>query len=69
VPNIDQVLKPLTPEEQFPKTEQKIGGFRAGKGTVRACLAFVKRHLTVYAQILCYEDPEPVEGLRKAFRR
>jgi len=37
-------------EEQFPKTEQKIGGFKAAKGT-----------------ILCYEDPEPVEGLRKAF--
>jgi len=45
-----EVLKPLTPEEQFPKTEQKIGGFKAAKGT-----------------ILCYEDPEPVEGLRKAF--
>lgn len=29
-----EVLKPLTPEEQFPKTEQKIAGFRAGKGTV-----------------------------------
>jgi hypothetical protein len=28
------VLKPLTPEEQFSKTEQKIGGFKAGYGTV-----------------------------------
>ncbi|CAN9082828.1 unnamed protein product [Alternaria alternata] len=45
-----EVLKPLTPEDQFPKTEQKVKGFGAAKGT-----------------ILCYEDPEPVEGLRKAF--
>jgi predicted oxidoreductase (fatty acid repression mutant protein) len=29
-----EVLKPLTPEEQFPKTEQKIAGFKAGYGTV-----------------------------------
>jgi hypothetical protein len=29
-----EVLKPLTPEEQFPSTEQKIGGFKAAKGTV-----------------------------------
>jgi hypothetical protein len=29
-----EVLKPLTPEENFPQTEQKIGGFRAAKGTV-----------------------------------
>jgi hypothetical protein len=32
-----EVLKPLTPEEQFPKTEQKINGFKAAKGTVSAC--------------------------------
>jgi hypothetical protein len=31
-----EVLKPMVPEEQFPKTEQKIGGFRAGYGTVSA---------------------------------
>lgn len=29
-----EVLKPLTPEEQFPKTEQKIQGFKAAYGTV-----------------------------------
>jgi predicted oxidoreductase (fatty acid repression mutant protein) len=29
-----EVLKPLTPEEQFPKTEQKINGFKAAYGTV-----------------------------------
>lgn len=29
-----EALKPLTPEEQFPKTEQKIGGFKAAYGTV-----------------------------------
>ncbi|OAK99335.1 Nitroreductase [Phaeosphaeriaceae sp. SRC1lsM3a] len=45
-----EVLKPLTPEEQFPKTEQKIQGFKAAYGT-----------------ILFYEDPEPVENLRKSF--
>ncbi|KAH7377619.1 Nitroreductase-like protein [Pyrenochaeta sp. MPI-SDFR-AT-0127] len=45
-----EVLKPLTPEEQFPVTQQKIGGFRAA-----------------YGSILFYEDPEPVEALRKAF--
>ncbi|KAJ4375993.1 putative nitroreductase [Neocucurbitaria cava] len=45
-----EVLKPLTPEDQFPKTEQKVQGFRAAKGS-----------------ILFYEDPEPVENLRKAF--
>jgi hypothetical protein len=31
-----EVLKPMVPEEQFPKTEQKIGGFKAGYGTVSA---------------------------------
>ncbi|KAL6711511.1 putative nitroreductase [Coniothyrium glycines] len=45
-----EVLKPLTPEEQFSKTQQKVSGFRAAKGS-----------------ILFYEDPEPVENLRKAF--
>lgn len=45
-----EVLKPLTPEDQFPKTEQKIQGFRAA-----------------YGSILFYEDPEPVENLRKSF--
>ncbi|KAF1835652.1 nitroreductase family protein [Decorospora gaudefroyi] len=45
-----EVLKPLTPEEQFPKTEQKIAGFKAAYGT-----------------ILCYEDPDPVDGLRRSF--
>lgn len=34
-----EVLKPLTPEEQFPKTEQKIGGFKAAKGTVSLILS------------------------------
>lgn len=34
-----EVLKPLTPEEQFPKTEQKIRGFKAAKGTVSRCPA------------------------------
>lgn len=29
-----EVLKPLTPEEQFPKTEQKMQGFKAAYGTV-----------------------------------
>jgi hypothetical protein len=29
-----EVLKPLTAEDQFPKTEQKIGAFKAGYGTV-----------------------------------
>jgi hypothetical protein len=29
-----EVLKPLTPEEQFPKTEQKVNGFKAAYGTV-----------------------------------
>jgi predicted oxidoreductase (fatty acid repression mutant protein) len=36
-----EVLKPLTPEEQFPKTEQKIGGFKAGYGTVSTRLSHV----------------------------
>lgn len=45
-----EVLKPLTPAENFGATEQKMAGFRAAKGT-----------------ILFYEDPEPVENLRKAF--
>jgi predicted oxidoreductase (fatty acid repression mutant protein) len=31
-----EVLKPMVPEEQFSKTEQKIGGFKAGYGTVSA---------------------------------
>jgi hypothetical protein len=29
-----EVLKPLTPEEQFPKTEQRVSGFKAAYGTV-----------------------------------
>lgn len=29
-----EVLKPLTPEDKFDATKQKIGGFRAAKGTV-----------------------------------
>lgn len=29
-----EVLKPLTPEDKFASTKQKIGGFRAAKGTV-----------------------------------
>jgi len=45
-----EVLKPMTPEDQFPKTEQKINGFKSAYGT-----------------ILFYEDPEPVEKLRKSF--
>ncbi|KAF1919369.1 Nitroreductase-like protein [Ampelomyces quisqualis] len=45
-----EVLKPLTPDEQFPQTKQKINGFKGAKGT-----------------ILFYEDPEPVENLRKSF--
>ena len=40
-----EVLKPLTPEDQFPKTEQKVKGFGAAKGTVSAHLVFVGRHL------------------------
>lgn len=44
-----EVLKPLTPEEQFPKTEQKIKGFGAAKGTVSADLRLDKRYLTMYA--------------------
>jgi hypothetical protein len=28
-------LKPLVPADQFPKTEQKLNGFKAGYGTVR----------------------------------
>ncbi|KAI8931332.1 hypothetical protein NX059_011673 [Plenodomus lindquistii] len=45
-----EVLKPLTPEDKFDGTKQRISGFRAAKGT-----------------ILFYEDPEPVENLRKGF--
>jgi len=45
-----EVLKPLTPEDKFASTEQRITGFRAAKGT-----------------ILFYNDPEPVENLRKGF--
>lgn len=45
-----EVLKPLTPADQFDATKQKIGGFRAAKGS-----------------ILFYDDPEPVENLRKGF--
>ena len=29
-----EALKPLTPEDQFPKTQQKINGFKAAKGSV-----------------------------------
>ena len=29
-----EVLKPMTPEDQFPKTEQKINGFKSAYGTV-----------------------------------
>lgn len=32
---VAEVLKPLTPEEQYPKTQQKLAGFRAAYGTVR----------------------------------
>ncbi|KAL5118717.1 putative nitroreductase [Pleosporales sp. CAS-2024a] len=45
-----EVLKPLTPEDQFPQTTKKIQGFKAA-----------------YGSILFYEDPEPVENLRKSF--
>lgn len=31
---VKEVLKPQVPEEQFPKTEQKLDGFKAGYGTV-----------------------------------
>jgi hypothetical protein len=30
-----EVLKPLTPEENFPQTEQKVNGFKGAYGTVR----------------------------------
>jgi predicted oxidoreductase (fatty acid repression mutant protein) len=30
-----EVLKPMVPEDKFSGTEQKIGGFKAAKGTVR----------------------------------
>jgi predicted oxidoreductase (fatty acid repression mutant protein) len=36
-----EVLKPLTPEEQFPNTEKKIQGFKAGYGTVSIRLPHV----------------------------
>lgn len=29
-----EVLKPMVPEDQFPSTEQRISGFKAGYGTV-----------------------------------
>ncbi|EON64533.1 hypothetical protein W97_03766 [Coniosporium apollinis CBS 100218] len=31
---VKEVLKPQVPEEQFPKTEQKLDGFKAGYGTI-----------------------------------
>lgn len=31
---VKEVLKPQVPEDQFPKTEQKLDGFKAGYGTI-----------------------------------
>ncbi|KAF2124208.1 Nitroreductase [Dothidotthia symphoricarpi CBS 119687] len=45
-----EVLKPLTPEDKFPKTEEKLAGFKAAYGTV-----------------LFYEDPAPVDKLKKDY--
>jgi predicted oxidoreductase (fatty acid repression mutant protein) len=36
-----EVLKPLTPEENFPQTEQKINGFKGAYGTVSPSLFHV----------------------------
>jgi hypothetical protein len=36
-----EVLKPLTPEEQFPQTTQKINGFKGAYGTVSTLFAFL----------------------------
>jgi predicted oxidoreductase (fatty acid repression mutant protein) len=48
-----EVLKPMVPAEQFPTTEQKIGGFRAAYGTVSAIL-------------ICYATPTRYESLDRA---
>jgi hypothetical protein len=37
-----EVLKPLTPEEQFPKTTEKINGFKGAYGTVSTPFSFSK---------------------------
>jgi predicted oxidoreductase (fatty acid repression mutant protein) len=37
-----EVLKSLTPEEQFPKTEQKINGFKGAYGTVSTSISSFK---------------------------
>jgi hypothetical protein len=43
-----EILKPLTPEENFPKTEQKIKGFQGAYGTVS--LISPPFHLRLYMQ-------------------
>lgn len=37
---VKEVLKPQVPEDQFPKTVEKLDGFKAGHGTV--CLFEMK---------------------------
>ena len=39
-----EVLKPLTPEDKFASTEQRISGFRAAKGTVSARCPLIHDH-------------------------
>ena len=66
-----EILKPMVPPEQFGHTEQRIGGFKAGYGTVRPIQAqldhSVRGKLTQTKQILFYEDPDDIHRLQKQF--
>jgi hypothetical protein len=50
-----EVLKPLTPEDKFPSTQERVGGFKAGYGTVSIHIPHTMRALlhNVYAGLCC----------------
>lgn len=59
--SVKEVLKTMVPEEQFPATEKKLDGFKAGYGTVSFVSAFdvilkVSRSLPHYH---CITDSAP----------
>lgn len=45
---VKEVLKPQVPEDQFPRTEQKLDGFKAGYGTVRPSSLLPSAHLPLH---------------------